>query len=66
MILDSPSDVRLHDQLDSYCLDRRMSDHDESVALERKLVWRSGRGGTFERDVSDGKIDRVQDLKCVL
>ena len=45
MILDSPSDVRLHDQLDSYCLDRRMSDHDESVALERKLVWRSGRGG---------------------
>ena len=45
VILDSLSDVRLHDQLDSYCLDRRMSDHDESVALERKLAWRSGRGG---------------------
>jgi hypothetical protein len=38
VILDSPSDVRLHDQLDSYCLDRRMGDRDESVALEGKLV----------------------------
>lgn len=58
VILDSPSDVRLHDQLDSYCLDRRMGDRDESVALERKLVWRNRRA-TFERDVSDGKVVKL-------
>lgn len=41
------------------------------VIAMRVLHWRaSWSGGTdgeiFERDVSDGKIDRVQDLKCVL
>jgi len=58
VILDSPSDVRLHDQLDSYCLDRRIGGRDESVALERKLVWRNRRG-SFEGDVSDGKVVKL-------
>lgn len=36
--------------------------------LHWSASWSGGAdgGGTFERDVSDGKIDRVQDLKCVL